>query len=219
MFVSAVILLACLLGGASLYIAVRSLIKLGWFFAWLRGTVGLCFLAFSLLVLWAAYDLTRYDDLFEERPIASISFEKVDDQKYAAILSYYSDRDSVEVDIYGDQWQVDARIIRWTGLIALLGAKPGFRLDRLSGRYLSLEDERAKPRSVFSLAEQPAYHIDMWRVLKNNGAFIPGIDASYGSAAYLPMADSASYELSLSFSGLTAKPTNKIAEEAIKNWQ
>lgn len=219
MYMSAVVLVSVLVGGFSLFIAVKILKRFGWFFAWLRGTIGISFLLISIGVFWAAYDLSDYSELLNDKPIASISFERVGDQRFIASISYYTDLESGEYEIYGDQWQVDARIVRWNGVLAALGAKPGYRLDRLSGRYYSLEDERTKNRSVFSLVEQPAYRIDVWKVLHTKGAMVPGIDAVYGSAAYLPMADSASFQLSLSYNGLTAKPANKIAEQAIAEWR
>lgn len=219
MYLSPVIIIATILGGISFYIAFKSLRKFGWFFAWLRGSFGLLFLVFSICVLWAAYDLTHYDELLEERPIASVAFDKIEEQKYLATVSYYIDKAPVEFEVYGDQWQIDARIIRWTGFLSALGAKPGFRLDRLSGRYYSLEDERNKPRSVYALNEQPSHQFDMWKIISAHGVLLPGIDASYGSAAFLPMEDAASFELSLSYSGLTAKPVNKIAQDAVSRWK
>ena len=219
MYLTAVILISLVIGGLSLYIAFKALKKLGWFFGWLRGTVGLSFLAFSALVIWAAYDLTNYSELLEERPIASVSFEQLAPQHFRASISYYIEKDNDEFEIYGDQWQMDARIVRWTGFIAAVGAKPGFRLDRISGRYYSLEDEREKTRSVYSLYQQNSNIFDFWQLLNKHGSAVPGIEASYGSAAYLPMADAASFQLSLSYNGLTAKPVNSIAKEAVAKWQ
>jgi hypothetical protein len=48
---------------------------------------------------------------------------------------------------------------------------------------------------------------------------MPIIDAVYGSATYLPMADGALYEVSLSHTGLLARPLNASAEEAINTWR
>jgi len=51
------------------------------------------------------------------------------------------------------------------------------------------------------------FRMDVWKALHTKGSMVPGIDAVYGSAAYLPMADSASFQLSLSYNGLTALNT------------
>lgn len=218
MYLIAVYALTILLGGVSLYASIRILKRFNWVLAWLRGTVGLFFLAAAFVFVYAAFDLSSYEALLTERPVATVAFEKVDDQFFKVKISYYSDKDDADYEVRGDQWQMDARIIRWTGLVSAAGAKPGFRLDRLSGRYYSLEDERTKPRTVYELND-PSKLMDIWELLHTRVDFFPGIDASYGSAAYLPMADSATFQLSLSHNGLTAKPMNKLAEDAVKMWR
>lgn len=218
MYISAVIIFALLVGGISFYLSVKLLKRFNWFFAWLRGSVGLILVCVSIGVVFAAWDLSHYDEILEEKPIASVSFKKEAEQLYTARVSYYIDKESQEFQIHGDQWQVDARIIRWTGLIAALGAKPGFKLDRISGRYFSLEDERRKKRSVFPL-EDNSTAFDLWSTMQSHGDFLPGIDAVYGSAAYLPMADGATFQVSLSHNGLTAVPVNELAKSAIHLWR
>lgn len=218
MYLTAVYAFALLLGGVSLYISFKIMRRFTWFLAWLRGTAGFFFLAFSFCVLYAAFDLSDYDELLEERAIASITFDEIANQHFQAKITYYIDKEDDKYQIYGDQWQIDARIVRWTGVIAALGAKPGFQLDRISGRYFALEDEHDKPRSVYDLYSKPAL-FDMWHVLNNNTRLFPGIDARYGSAAYLPMADAASFKLLLSHNGLTAEPINEIAKNAVLKWR
>lgn len=218
MYLPVVIILAICIGGLALLIALRLLKNLQWVLAWLRGTTGLFFLLFAIGVAAVAVDLSDYDELLEDRPIASIRFEKKAGQQYTAKISYYIDKPPKEFTLHGDQWQIDARIVRWTGIFARLGAKPGFQLDRISGRYLVLEDERNKPRSVYSLNDTSGL-VDVWHFMQRYDGFIPGIDSIYGSAAYLPMADKANFQLSLSQHGLSAKPVNEVAKSAIRLWQ
>ncbi|WP_096085864.1 multidrug transporter [Agaribacterium haliotis] len=218
MYQAAVYILALLIGGLALFASVKILKRFGWFLAWLRGTVGLLLLVFVVLVALTAFDIGRFEQLLEDKPIATVSFEKLDDQLYRANISYYINKLPAQYDISGDQWQIDARIVRWGAFVSALGAKPGIRLDRISGRYYSLEEERMKPRSVFGLYDSDG-GVDMWALLQRNNELVPGIDAVYGSAAYLPMADQASFQLSLSYNGLVAEPTNEIARKAIKLWR
>lgn len=218
MYIASVIIVALIIGGLFLYLALKVLRRLDWFLPWLRGTAGILFFVVAICVFILALDLASYDELLVEKPIASISFEKQGEQHYVANLSFYTDKDAQSFELYGDQWQIDARVIRWTGLVSMLGAKPGFKLDRISGRYYSLEDERRKKRSVHELTEDERF-VDVWKILKNSGDFLPGIDAEYGSAAYLPMSNAASYELSLSHTGLTARPVNEVAKNAVRNWR
>jgi len=217
MYLTTVVILSALLGGISLYLSFRLLRRFTWVIAWLRGSVGLALLITAILVFLVAYDLGSYEELLAEQPIAALNFEKIGEQKYRVNVAYYIDRENEVYEIAGDQWQVDARVVRWAQMFAALGAKPGFRLDRLSGRYYTLEDERTKERRIFSLQQsEPLF--DVWKSLHDGNNFIPFIDAVYGSAAYLPMADKATFQVSLSHNGLTALPMNEFAKSAIQKW-
>ena len=44
------------------------------------------------------------------------------------------------------------------------------------------------------------------------------VDASYGSAAYLPMAEGALFEVNAGATGLVARPMNGSAQQAISGW-
>jgi hypothetical protein len=44
------------------------------------------------------------------------------------------------------------------------------------------------------------------------------MDALYGSATFLPMADGALYEIKVSQSGLVARPLNQAARDAVAGW-
>ncbi len=202
----------------AVYFGARILAKFSWVFGWLRGMVGLSLLALAVLLVLAGLDLLSYKQILNEKPILTISFERQGEQQFKSTLSYIDQGLEEAYDIHGEQWQIDARVIRWRGIIQLLGAKPGYRLDRISGRYYSLEDERRKTRSVHTLTSSE-YGLDMWAWVQENGRFLPLFDAVYGSATYLPMEDGAIYQVSLSASGLVATPVNTVAEEAISRWQ
>ena len=210
--------LFCLLALFSFVFGVKLLWGRGWVFAWLRGTVGLVFLCVCLAALFVIIDLFSYKKFIQEKPIATLSFEKLAEQKFNASLVILEEGKEQIVEIHGDQWQMDARVIRWLGIFRSISPRPGYRLDRLSGRYYSLDDERLKARSVYSLGESE-YALDFWSWLQNNGRFFPWIDAVYGSAAYLPMVDGAIYQVSLSGTGLLATPINDIADQAVRAWR
>lgn len=201
-----------------LYFGARVVGKFSWIFAWLRGTLGLCLILFAVAFALSGLDLLSYKQMFQDKPILTISFVQKQEQHYVSTLLDIEQGVEQDFDIYGEQWQIDARMIRWSGLFNLLGAKPGYRLERLNGRYHSLEDERRNKRSVHPLSESE-YFIDTWLLVNKSNNVVPLIEAVYGSAAYLPMADGAIYQISLSHSGLVAKPLNEIAEGAINSWQ
>ncbi|MFL0802798.1 MAG: hypothetical protein K6L81_03710 [Agarilytica sp.] len=207
------ILLAMLL----VFYGGRILASFNWILGWVRGMAGLSLIALSLLLVFVGLDLFTYKQILSDKPILTISFQKQKEQHFKTTISYIEEGFEEHYEIYGEQWQVDARVIRWRGIMASFGAKPGYRLDRLSGRYYSLEDERRKQRSVHQL-DQSEYGLDMWKWVQENG-FLPIFDAIYGSATFLPMEDGAIYQVSLSASGLVSTPLNSIAKEAVNQWQ
>lgn len=199
-------------------LSIKLLARFGWILQWVRGTIGLAFLAFGVVVVVVAMDMLTYKEVIDDQAVATLTFSQVKEQEYSVEVSYVFQEKSDLYTVHGDQWQMDARIVRLRGFLTTLGAKPGFRLDRLSGRYYSLADERRKTRSVYKLDETNAT-IDFWSLLHSNGNKVPWIEAVYGSATYLPMADKAIFQVSLSDSGLTAKPINEPAENAVQDWK
>lgn len=201
-----------------IFYGVRTLAKFSWFFGWLRGMFGLSLVALAVLFVFVGLDLTSYEKILTDKPILTVSFVKQQDQLYTGTVVSIEEGGENNYEVHGDQWQIDARVIRWRGMFQMFGMKPGYRLDRITGRYYSLEDERRKPRSMHQLA-QSEYGLDMWRWVQENGRLIPIFEAVYGSATYLPMADGAIYQVSLSASGLVAKPLNRVAEQAVNQWK
>jgi|SRR5690625_3357611 len=163
-------------------------------------------------VLLAGLNLLTYARFTAEQPIGTISFVKLAPQRYAATFKGADGR-VVNAILSGDQWELDARIIKWTGFATELGLKPLYRLDRLSGRYENVHQARARPRSIVALAQDPG--IDLYAVARAQAGWLPLVDAAYGSGTYLPMADGARYRISLSFTGLLARPANAAAEHAV----
>src|ERR1700735_1829345 len=114
------------------------------------------------------------------------------------------------------QGQVDARVLKWHAFANLVGFDAAYRLERISGRYSHLEDERSLPRTVYDLHEPG--RIDPWELVHRYRSWVPWLDALYGSATFLPMADGALYEIKVSQSGLVARPLNQAAREAVGSW-
>lgn len=196
------------------YKAINLLWKNSWFIGFCRGVFGLMLLAAGTLVALTAYDVYSYKQVLQEQVVATINFDKIDEQHYFAVLA---DKDGKEqrVELRGDQWQLDARIVKWQGYLASFGIKPAFRLERLSGRYYDIEQETTAKRTAHSV-HNSLYGVDVWQIFHANPALLPVVDAVYGSATYLPMKDGALFEISLSNTGLVARPINEVAREAVE---
>ena len=157
-----------------------------------------------------------YNQLTDEQIVSQIEFRETAPGEYSARLMLDGELDKL-LPLRGDEWQLDARVITWSPPATILGLDPIYRLERLSGRYSDVEDEKNEPRTVHALTEDSA--MDIWNVARRFPALMPGVDAYYGTATYVPMADGARYEVSLSRDALIARPINDQAREAVGDWQ
>ncbi|PCI51957.1 MAG: cation/multidrug efflux pump [Moraxellaceae bacterium] len=202
---------------ASLLFAVFILWRPHWILAWLKGSAGLGLIALAVFLVFLAANFNGYKGLSEEEPVATLSFSQESSQRYLATLVDASGVES-EFSLDGDLWQIDAKIIKWKGYLLAMGLAPGYKLDRIQGRYLSIEQERRKSRTVYGLSS-PGIGFDLWDAARKNAFWLPGVDASYGSATFVPMADGAIYAVNLSSTGFIARPLNPTAEKAIATWK
>jgi len=160
--------------------------------------------------------LMTYSRLTHEQPALEVSLKRVGDQHFQAKLTDPSGgvRD---FELLGDEWQVDARLLKWKGTAALLGFDTAYRLERLSGRYSDIAKEKSAPRTVHALVAPET--VDAWELARRAKVYVPWIDALYGSSTFVPMADGATYQVSVSPSGLVARPLNQAARESVGGWR
>jgi hypothetical protein len=111
---------------------------------------------------------------------------------------------------------MDARVITWKPPMTLLGLDPIYQLDRLSGRYAEVDEELSKLRTVHALSTPVP--MDAWQFARKHPKLLPGVDAHYGTATYLPMAHGAIFEVTMTRTGLIARPFNDAARAAVGDW-
>jgi len=162
-----------------------------------------------------AFSYYGYGRLVEEQQVAMIEFTQSAPEVYTARVMI-DDRLDRLYELKGNEWQMDARVIIWKPPATLLGLDPIYQLDRLSGRYSDLEDEMTAERTVYSLSDE--IPLDVWYVAREHPKLMPGVDAHYGTATYLPMADRARYAVTLTRTALIARPVNEAAKDAVGNW-
>jgi hypothetical protein len=156
-----------------------------------------------------------YERLTDEQLVGVIEFTRNAPQEYTARLMIDGEIDRLFA-LRGDEWQLDARVVTWRPPATILGFDPVYQLERLSGRYSSVANERTRPRTVHDLAEERA--LDLWSLARRFPKLTPGVDAYYGTATYVPMADRARFQVTLSRDALIARPLNDAAREAVGNW-
>jgi hypothetical protein len=158
--------------------------------------------------------LRGYRLLTAEEPVASLSARQTGPQQFSLRVDF-PDGSHRSAALNGDEWQLDARVIKWTPRAIELGAEPLYRVDRLSGRYRDATQAAATTPSVVDLSTESI--LDLWQLKRQFPQWLPWIDAEYGSAAYLPMIDGANYRVSLSASGgLVARPADQASADKLK---
>ena len=200
---------------ASLWLLLRK----NWLLLWLQGSAGILAFLLALVCLLVAINLFAFHSLTKDKQLALLHFESLGEQHFRVTI-LEEDVQIRELELFGDMWQIDARVIKWQGWVAVLGIMPGYQLGRIQGRYLSIAQERFGPRSVYALRpENMVSGMDFWQMLNQQMIWMPWLDARYGSATFLPMADGAEFSLSLSHSGLLARAVNREAEDAVRRWK
>jgi hypothetical protein len=213
MLQGSIIFTLVVIGLSALAFSGYLLFRRGWFWIWLKASFAISLIGLATASCLSLFDILSYQNLMEEVPIATISIFEKDDQHFDLTLASV---DGVEqrFEIYGDQWQLDARLLTWVGPLAALGNKPLYRLDRISGRYVSLEQARSDRQSIYQL--DPSLYVDIWQLLQ---AVPFWIDANYGSAVYMPMENGAVFAVHLTAKGMNVRPINNIAKRLLnRDW-
>jgi hypothetical protein len=156
-----------------------------------------------------------YEQLTAEQLVGVIEFSQSAPEEYTARLMIDGQIDRL-LTLRGDEWQLDARVVTWKPPATVLGLEPVYQLERLSGRYSSVDRERSEQRTVHDLAEERP--LDLWRLARKFPRMTPGIDAFYGTATYLPLADGARFRVTLSRDALVTRPINDQARNAVGDW-
>lgn len=173
------------------------------------------FIVIGIAIALIGSNLLTWSRLTHESPAASVTFARTGEQAFDADI-VFADGRSERLPLRGDEWQIDARVLKWRPLVSMLGFDTLYRLERLSGRYADIDAERTSPHTVHSL--HPADQFDVWTLVRAAHAHLPWVDALYGSAVYLPMADRAAFDVSVGAGGLVARPRNDAARAAVAGW-
>lgn len=179
-----------------------------------RGAWFLVFVLLTFLLCGLGLALRSYSLLSAEAPVAGVQSRQLGPQRFGVRVDFPDGTHRSE-ELRGDEWQLDARVIKWAPRAVELGAKPLFRVDRLSGRYRDAAQAQATLPSVAALNADSA--IDLWQLKQRFPRWLPWIDADYGSAAFLPLVDGGRYTVTISpLGGLVARPADAATADKLK---
>jgi hypothetical protein len=163
-----------------------------------------------------AASLHTYARLTQEQEAARAVFRELGPKRYELILVLRNEP-ARRYEIRGDEWQIDARVLKWKGMATFVGLDTLYRFERVAGRYADTGQEKSAARTVHALSAEAGF--DLWSALKRHHRWLPLADALYGSAAYAPMADGAQYSVNVSTTGLLLRPLNETAKKALGGWK
>jgi len=182
--------------------AVRTLRSRRWIGTAGRTTLGLLFASLAALAATLSLSTQGYRTLTSEEVAMTITTVPTGPSPFQAYVEFPDGRDTT-LAVRGDQILVDARILKWKYLGNLIGLRTQYELDRLTGRYIDIEDERNLERTVHSLgAEKP---VDLYDLLQRYSLLRFLADAEYGSATYVEISEPARVEVRVSTTGLLVR--------------
>lgn len=191
-----------LLGLVLLGLAVRALRGRRW--AGGAGGTGGAALLLSLSALAATLGASThgYRALTQEEVAMTVTTVPTGPHAFQAYVELPNGRDTT-LAVRGDQVLVDAHILKWRYLGNLLGLHTQYELDRLTGRYVDIEDERGLERTVHSLkSDKP---VDLFELVQRYSFLSFLVDAEYGSATYIEVDRPARFEVTVSTTGLLVR--------------
>ena len=167
--------------------------------AGIRMAVGLFLLALGTIAGMISVGMMGYRAFTREDVAAYILVKPAGKQRFLATFRFADGREAT-YDLAGDAIYVDAHILKWHPYANMIGLHTAYEIDRVSGRYHSIKDERDAMRTVHSLGRDKP--VDLYSLRRRFSFLSPLFDAEYGSATFIPVTRPAELELRVSTSGL-----------------
>lgn len=188
---------------------------------------GGAFMAAGAAVGLLGLNFLTYNRLTHEQQVAEVTFKQTGPSAYLADMKLpdgtsqiceLADGTKGDCNILGDQWRLEARVLKWKPWANVAGLDANYRLERMQGSYTDPNAERSAPRSVYQLNKTAGLDL----VALANSKYmksLPVLDAHYGNATYIPMADGATYRVTMTQDSLIARPANEKARTAVQGWK
>jgi hypothetical protein len=164
--------------------------------------IALALLAGGALCAAVAVGVSGYRALTREDLAATVDTTPIGPQSFEARI-VLPDGSEANYRLAGDQFAVEARILKWHPWANLLGLHTAYELDRVTGRYERIEDEQQRPRTVFPLS--PEHRVDLFAWRARLPWLAPLVDAEYGSSTFTRGDRAARYEVRVSTTGLLVR--------------
>jgi hypothetical protein len=151
-----------------------------------------------------------YHALTREELAVIVKVEPTGEQKYMAWF-FMPDGSEKVFSLTGDQLYIDAHILKWKPLANIFGLHTSYELDRVAGRYATLNDEKTKVHTVYSLSRDKP--LDMFYLRRRFAILNFLLDAEYGSATFINSNSAEEFRVMVSTTGLLIRKTEKESSQ------
>ncbi len=178
-------------------------------------------LAGAAIVGLIGLNLQTYSRLTHENLVAEVSLTQTAPSQFTATVRKANKEglllEPKDYRLAGDKFRLEGRVWKFKPWANVIGADAFYRLERIQGRW----DDPVKENSTPSTADDSIRDdagVDVLAMPLGKYSPFQHLDATFGSGAYMPMADGAIYEVSMSQSGFVARGKNEIAVNALNTW-
>ena len=103
---------------------------------------------------------------------------------------------------------MDAQFLKWRSWANLLGFDSMYRVERLAGRYLDVQDENTRRHLSYEL--YPEGQLDLLLILDSYNGRLSPVDTLYGSSVYDVMQEDTLYRVYRTQSGLLVRKSEPV---------
>lgn len=169
--------------------------------AGMQGSMGLGLAGIAAISGSIGLNVYGYQRLTWEAPVAEIHVIQPMGNGWIVTLRE-PDQAPREFYLIGDQWRLEAQVIKWDSWANLVGLDSQYRLERLSGRFSNIHDANSIMSSAYALqTDTPAL------LERIPSEWQPWVDTQYGNGVYMPLSADAKYTVSITQNGLLARAT------------
>jgi len=173
-----------------------------------RFATTILWLTASLAVLFTAAFVQSFQTFTKEELVAEVKCAPLPDAPGSMLmqLTPFLQGEKLKTQgfvLQGDQWALEGNILKWDDWLNFAGLHTMYKLTRVRGRHLNIDDERQRPPSVYSLAAEE--NTPGWQWLYKYGYRLRFVDSVYGNTVYTYPSEEHVFQVYVTTSGFSVK--------------
>jgi hypothetical protein len=165
--------------------------------------IGLVSFAIAFAYWPAVMHLRTYERIPANGQVAQVYCERTGPTTFRVTLTRFPSGRMQVYELGGDEWRLDARTLFWKGRAGQLGLPSGFRLERLSARYLHTGKPAEEAGTMrlpegFALADFDEVGEDVWSQARAGRRWAGAVEPGRAYGPWRPLVDKARYDVWMS---------------------